>query len=67
VTPAGERKLLLLSKRDRTFQVSIPGAAGSKVYYLDQTTKLEPPASTQLADAPLELRGFGVAVVVLPK
>lgn len=67
VTPAGERKILLLSKRDRTFHVSIPGAAGSQVHFVDQTTKFEPPASTRLSDATLELRGFGVAVVVLPK
>jgi hypothetical protein len=67
VTPAGERKILLLSKRNRSCQVSIPGAAGSQVHFVDQTTKFEPPASTQLADATLELRGFGVAVVVLPK
>jgi hypothetical protein len=67
VTASGERKVLVLSKRDRTFMVTLPGAAGSQVHFVDQTTKFEPPACAQLAGETLELRGFEVAVVVLPK
>jgi hypothetical protein len=33
---------------------------------VDQTTALQPPASTKLTDDKLTLGGFGVAVVTLP-
>jgi len=67
VTPQGERKLLLINKRNRPFEVSIPEAQSSDVTYVDQTTAFQPPATAQLSEGRLPLSGFEVAVVKLPK
>jgi hypothetical protein len=67
VTHAGERRILLISKRDRTFKVSLSGADGAKVTYVDQTTAFQPPASASLTGNQLTLSGFEVAVVNLSK
>ncbi len=67
VTHDGERRILLISKRDRTFNISLSGADGAKVTYVDQTTGFQPPATTSLSGNPLTLRGFEVAVVNLSK
>jgi hypothetical protein len=63
ITPKGERKVLLVNKRDRTIEVSLPAAAGATVDYVDQTTGSHPPASMRLSGDTLTLRGLAVAVV----
>ncbi len=63
----GRHKILLVNKRDRTFEVSIPGAPGAREELVDQTTAFEPPDVTQLASDKLTLHGLAVAVVTLPK
>jgi hypothetical protein len=65
VTSNGGRKLLLANERNRSFNVTIPGAAGGTEEYVDQTTGDNPPASARLSRDTLTLRGFGVAVVTL--
>jgi hypothetical protein len=63
ITPKGEHKVLLVNKRDRPFEVSLPDGAGAIVQYVDRTTGSQPPASIRLAGDTLTLRGLAVAVV----
>jgi hypothetical protein len=67
VTRQGQRKLLLVNRRNRVFEVSVSGSQGSEVWYVDQTTNFLPPASTHLSENRLSLGGFEVAVVNLSK
>jgi hypothetical protein len=65
VTRDGKRKLLLINKRDRPFEVSSPASQGSNVTYVDQSTSFQPPASAQVGATSLSLSGYEVAVVTL--
>ena len=67
VTRGGERKVLLVNKRDRTFVVSVPGAAGAQVDVVDQQTAFQPPAGGRLRSDEVTLGGLAVAVVTLPR
>jgi hypothetical protein len=64
IKPKGERKLLLVNKRDRDIAVTLPGSAGD-IQYVDQTTKGAAPAQAPLSGDTLTLRGLSVAVVTL--
>jgi len=64
VKASGERKLLLVNKRNRDFELALPGAA-SEVQYVDQITKGDPPVKQSLSGDKVALRGFGVAVVTM--
>jgi len=66
VTRDGKRRVLLVNKRDRAFDVTIPGARGGQMEYVDQTTAFEPPATTKLASDVTKLNGYSVAVVTFP-
>ena len=66
VTREGKRRVLLVNKRDRTFEVPVPGATGGQEEYVDQTTAFQPPASSKLSGDKVTLNGFGVAAVTLP-
>jgi len=66
VTRDGKRRILLVNKRDRVWEISIPGANGGQEEYVDQTTALQPPASTKLTSDTITLNGFGVVAVTLP-
>jgi hypothetical protein len=65
VTRDGKRKLLLVNKRDRSFDFSIQGGNGAEVTYVDQTTGFQPPATLQLNGDQMTLRGLAVAVVTI--
>ncbi len=67
VTPDGKEKLLLVNRRNRSFEVTIPGGAGATEAYVDQTTAFQPPASRQMGDDKLLLGGFGVAIITLKR
>ena len=67
VTKQGKRKLLLVNKRDRNVDLSIPGAAGGQLDYVDVTTGFQLPASAKLNSNSLTLHGFSVAVLNLPQ
>jgi hypothetical protein len=67
VTPEGKRKILLLNKRNRAFDVALPGAVGAQVQLVDQTTSFQPPASSTLKGNQITLGGFAVAAVTLAK
>lgn len=66
LTHDGKHRVLLVNKRDRSFDVSIPGASGGQVTYVDQTTGFQPPASSKLTGENLKIGGYSVAVVTLP-
>ncbi len=66
LTRDGARKLLLVNKRDRAFPLTVPGAAGGELSWVDQTTGFQPPSSRRLQTDRIELRGLGVAVVKMP-
>jgi hypothetical protein len=67
VTKDGKHRLLLINKRDRVFDYTIPGIAGADVAYIDQTTGFQPPATRHLSGENLALQGLSVAVVTLAK
>jgi hypothetical protein len=67
VTPEGKRKILLLNKRNRAFDVALPGAEGAQVQIVDQATSFQPPASSTLTGNQITLGGFAVAAVTLAK
>jgi hypothetical protein len=58
VTKQGKRRMLLVNKRDRNFDLSIPGAAGGQLDCVDVTTGFQPPASAKLSSEPA-LEEFG--------
>ncbi|HEV2426190.1 MAG TPA: glycosyl hydrolase family 39 [Terriglobia bacterium] len=67
VSPRGERKLLLINKREREFEIELPGRGGAKVEMIDLATGSNPPAASPVAGSSFKLGGFGVAVVTLAK
>jgi len=66
ITREGKRRLLLINKRNRIMQLSIPGVRGGQQDYVDQTTAFQPPASQKLTSDTVVLNGFSVASVTLP-
>lgn len=66
VTKTGAEKILLASERNRPFRITIAGASGGKVVYVDEATGERPPASTTMKGNTFTLGSFGVAVVTLP-
>ncbi|PYY04740.1 MAG: glycosyl hydrolase family 39 [Acidobacteria bacterium] len=66
VTRAGKRRVLVVNKRDRLFDISMPGASGGRVDYVDQSTNFQPPASRNLTADTFQLNGYAVAVVTFP-
>ncbi|HEX4425697.1 MAG TPA: glycosyl hydrolase family 39 [Terriglobales bacterium] len=66
VKPDGKRRALLVNKRDRPFDISVPGATGGREEYVDQTTAFDPPGSIKLTTDTVTVRGLSVAVVTLP-
>ena len=67
VSPSGEQKLLIVNKRDREFEINLPGAAGGKIEVIDQTTGSKPPSPAAVRGSAFKLGGFGVAVVTLTR
>ena len=65
VTSRGERKILLVNKRDRQAEVTIPGARGGEEEVVDRTTGSSPPATASLETDAVTLNGLAVAVVKL--
>jgi hypothetical protein len=65
-TQDGKKRVLLVNKRNRTFDVTITGATGARLDYVDQTTSFQPPAMMELSSDTLKLGGYSVAVLTLP-
>ena len=62
VTPAG-RKLLLVNKRNRELQVTLPDADKANALAVDPETGDSPARSVQLSAGTIKLEPFAVAVV----
>lgn len=65
VGAGGKHKILLVNKRNRPFEVSIPEGTGATEDYVDQTTGNHAPGSVQLTGDTVNLGGLAVAVVTL--
>ena len=66
VKPDGKRRILLVNKRDRPFDISIAGAIGGQEEHVDQITAFDPPSSAKLTGDTVRLNGLSVTVVTLP-
>jgi hypothetical protein len=66
VKPDGKRRILVVNKRDRPFDITVPGAMGGQEDYVDQITGFDPPATAKLTSEKITLNGLAVAVVTLP-
>jgi hypothetical protein len=58
-----QRRLLLVNRRNREIEITVPQAGGASIQYVDQTTGFQPPASAKLAGDTVRLGGYAVAVV----
>lgn len=67
LTHEGKRRILLINKRDRKFDVVVTGSGAGKVSFVDQTTSFRPPATAKLTSNTVTLGGYSVAVVTLPQ
>ncbi len=67
VSPRGERKLLVINKRERAFSVDLPEPGATKLQIIDLETGSNPPASTSIAGKSFNLGAFGIAVVTLAR
>jgi hypothetical protein len=66
MTREGKKRVLLVNKRNREFEVSVTGANGGQEDYVDQTTGFQPPGTAKLSSDTVKLEGYSVAVVTLP-
>jgi hypothetical protein len=66
LTQNGKRKLLLVNKRDRDIDMSIPDGANARLDFIDATTGSQPASSTKITSDRITLHGFSVAVVTWP-
>jgi hypothetical protein len=67
VTHDGKRRILIVNKRNRTLEVSIPEGSGARVDAVEQTTGSNPSTASQMNTGVLTLHGLAVAVVTLGK
>jgi hypothetical protein len=65
ITKDGKKRVLLVNKRDRPFQVTIPGITGAQISVVDQQTGFGPPGNSTVSGETLTLGGFAVAAVTL--
>jgi hypothetical protein len=65
VTRGGKHRILLINKRNRPMSVTMKGATGARVDYVDQTAGLQSPATSMMSTDTLQLNGLAVAVVTL--
>ncbi len=63
-TRSGKREVLLISKRDRPFTVTVPEAVSFE--YVDQSTAGAPPTSVAVQAGAVTLNGFTVGIATLP-
>src|ERR1039458_709671 len=61
------RRLLLVNRRNRDMEITLPGAAGATMQFVDQATGFQPPSSTTLTEELVRLGGSSVAVVEFSK
>jgi hypothetical protein len=67
LTGGNHRRLLLVNRRNRDVEITLPGAAGATMRFVDQTTAFQPPSSATLKQEVVRLGGYAVAVVEFPE
>ena len=67
ITPGGEKKILLVNKRNRPIETSILGVKGARMDYVDQVTAFGPPATEMVSADNVHFQGFAAGVVTLKK
>ncbi len=65
VTKSGQRKLLLINRRNRPASISLPGAAGSSEQYVNEETAESGVGATALARDETALGPFEVSVITM--
>ncbi len=65
VTRDGKHRILMVNKRNRPMTVTLKGAAGARMDYVDQTAGFQSPANASVAADTFQLNGLAVAVVTL--
>ncbi len=63
ITPGGERKILLVNKRNHSVEVKIPGVGGAREEFLDVTTPFHAPLTSRVHGNAVVMRGYAVAVL----
>ena len=66
VTKNGKHKILFVNKHNGDFDISVSGASGGQLRYVDVTTSSQPTSSTKLSSDKFTLHSFSVAVLTLP-
>ena len=61
-----KRKILVVNKRDRPFEIIVPEGDGSQIEFVDETTASNSAAKAALKGDRFTLNGYGVAVITLP-
>ncbi|MBS1850509.1 MAG: glycosyl hydrolase family 39 [Acidobacteria bacterium] len=64
--PDGTKKVLLINKRDRSFQVELAGANSAQIEFIDRESGAKPPRVEKLRSEKFTLGSMGIAVVTLP-
>jgi hypothetical protein len=65
ISPRGKRKLLLVNKRSRSIDLTIPGAGGGVMQSVDESTRSAAAVSLVPADT-IHLPSLAVAVITMP-
>jgi hypothetical protein len=63
LTGGNHRRLLLINRRNRDVEITLPGAVGATMRLVDQTTAFQPPSSATLKQEVVRLGGYAVVVV----
>ena len=63
VSRGNKRRLLLVNRRNREIEVTVPGGTGATMRFVHQTTGFRPAASTTLKQEVVRLGGYSFAVV----
>jgi hypothetical protein len=66
LAPAGERKLLVVNKRNTAVEIEVRAAKGGTLQVVDQETGSHAPRSSTVSGESFELGGYGVAILQLP-
>jgi hypothetical protein len=66
ISQDGDRRILIVNKRDRLARLSVAGAKGGTIEFVDENTRRGPVRRAMTSDG-LELQSFAVAVVSLPR
>jgi len=66
ITIGGQKRILLVNKSQHETEIQVPGSAGAKLEYVDETTGFQPAKTIQLGSDAIKLNAFAVAVLTLP-